>query len=270
MTNPYRIEGPACISFSGGRTSAYMLRQILDAHGGTLPTDVHVTFANTGKERPETLDFVRECGDRWGVLIHWIEYQTDAPKFRDVNHDSAARNGEPFTALVRSRGYLPNPVTRLCTADLKIKPMRRWMSAQGYDHWTVIIGLRYDEPARVAKISAPSRERFTREAPLYRAKVTKADVLAFWAAQPFDLHLQQHEGNCDLCFLKGINKRLRIMRDRPDLAEWWIERERETGGTFRNPDNEPRGYAGAMEIVRHLPMLPGIDDDDSIDCACTD
>ena len=51
MADPYLITGPALISFSGGRTSAYMLKMILDAHGGTLPDDVHVCFANTGKER---------------------------------------------------------------------------------------------------------------------------------------------------------------------------------------------------------------------------
>jgi 3'-phosphoadenosine 5'-phosphosulfate sulfotransferase (PAPS reductase)/FAD synthetase len=65
--NPYKIEGPAVISFSGGRTSAYMLRKVLDAHEGELPPDVFVVFADTGKERPETLDFVRECSKRWGV-----------------------------------------------------------------------------------------------------------------------------------------------------------------------------------------------------------
>ena len=36
MTNPYQIEPPALISFSGGRTSGYMLRQILDAYDGRL------------------------------------------------------------------------------------------------------------------------------------------------------------------------------------------------------------------------------------------
>lgn len=61
----FKIDGPAVISFSGGRTSGLMLRRCLDAG---LQPDVHVLFANTGKERPETLDFVRDCGLNWGVL----------------------------------------------------------------------------------------------------------------------------------------------------------------------------------------------------------
>ena len=70
--NPYKIDGPALISFSGGRTSAYMLYHILQAHGGSLPDDIYVTFANTGKEMPETLDFVHDCGVHWDVKIHWL------------------------------------------------------------------------------------------------------------------------------------------------------------------------------------------------------
>jgi hypothetical protein len=51
--NPYLIEGPALISFSGGRTSAFMLHEILRAFDGALPNNIHITFANTGKERAE-------------------------------------------------------------------------------------------------------------------------------------------------------------------------------------------------------------------------
>ena len=59
--NPYRVPRPAVVSFSGGRTSGYLLKHVLDAYGGQLPGDVSVVFANTGMERPETLDFVDTC-----------------------------------------------------------------------------------------------------------------------------------------------------------------------------------------------------------------
>ena len=39
----YKMTGPALISFSGGRTSGFMLHNILEANGG-LPKDVHVVF----------------------------------------------------------------------------------------------------------------------------------------------------------------------------------------------------------------------------------
>lgn len=151
MINPYFITGPALISFSGGRTSAYMLRQILDAHGGTLPDDVVVTFANTGKEREETLRFVHECETRWGVRVHWLEWRDAKPCYEEVGYNSAARNGEPFAALIAKKNYLPNSVTRFCTTELKIRPMRDFCKALGWKNWTNIIGLRYDEGHRVLK-----------------------------------------------------------------------------------------------------------------------
>lgn len=92
MSDPFRITGPAIISFSGGRTSAYMLHRIIQAHGGTLPDDVIPVFANTGREMPATLDFVRDCSAAWGINVVWLEFtgrRTDG--FQAVNHNSAAR-----------------------------------------------------------------------------------------------------------------------------------------------------------------------------------
>ena len=66
IRNPYRVPRPAVINFSGGRTSAYMLRSIVDAYGGSLPPGIAVIFANTGLERPETLEFVDTCARQLG------------------------------------------------------------------------------------------------------------------------------------------------------------------------------------------------------------
>ena len=53
----FRVEGPAAIQCSFGRTSGYLLWLILQAHGGRLPPDVHVMFENTGKEPLVTLRY---------------------------------------------------------------------------------------------------------------------------------------------------------------------------------------------------------------------
>lgn len=197
----YRIRGPACVSFSGGRTSGYMLARILEAHGGLLPIDVHVLFANTGRERPETLEFVRECGEHWGVDIVWLEYAGDGGRraYREVDYASASRNGEPFEALINHRGAVPNLTSRWCTSELKVNRIRAWMRARGYEHWTDVVGLRADEPRRVTKRRAASDDEVDYALPLADAGVTVDDVRAYWRAQPFDLRVHEGGGNCDAC-----------------------------------------------------------------------
>lgn len=46
--SPYKMSGTTVVSFSGGRSSDYMLRQVLDANDDL--DDLIVTFANTGKQ----------------------------------------------------------------------------------------------------------------------------------------------------------------------------------------------------------------------------
>jgi len=201
VIDPYRLPEPFVISFSGGRTSAYLLRKCLDSYGGRFPADGHVLFANTGKEREETLQFVNECSQRWSVNVHWLEYLEEDPGYTVVNLGTASRRGEPFRKLIQLRKMVPNPVSRICTSELKIRVMKKWMQSHGYQHWTVALGLRRDEPHRVARLQTPLREPFDRAAPLFRAQVTEPMILNWWKSQDFDLQLQTHEGNCDLCFV---------------------------------------------------------------------
>jgi 3'-phosphoadenosine 5'-phosphosulfate sulfotransferase (PAPS reductase)/FAD synthetase len=259
--DPFRIDGPALVSFSGGRTSAYMLWRILQAHGGTLPNDVRVTFANTGKEMPQTLDFVRDCGERWGVEIVWLEYPG-----RVVTYETAARNGEPFAELIRRKKYLPNPVMRFCTQELKIRAMERYAKTLGWTEYDVAIGLRADESSRVARM------RNGKLTPLASAGISKRDVLAFWMAQNFDLALPSvngttPSGNCDLCFLKGAATIQGLIRANPELAGWWIDQERAVGATFRK---DRPSYAAMAKAVREQRNFDFGDRDELVDCFCGD
>lgn len=276
--NPYLITGPALISFSGGRTSAFMLWNILQAHGGKLPNDVVVAFANTGKEREETLRFVHECSIRWGVKVHWLERSDDLPGFTEVGFNSASRSGEPFATLIRKKGFVPNSVTRYCTIELKARVMRDFCRSLGWERWQSVVGLRYDEGHRVLKALARNdsgKERWTSVMPMSRAHHTKRDVLAFWAAQPFDLGLRDYEGNCDLCFLKSRGKLKRLIRDNPSMVDWWKDQEARTSmngerATEAGTRFRPERYADLEREVQTQPFMPGLleDDGEEYDAEC--
>lgn len=285
MGDPFKIDGPALISFSGGRTSGYMLWRILQAHGGTLPEDVKVTFANTGKEMPQTLDFVRDCGERWGVEIVWLQYK-DAEETKDrwerVTYETAARKGEPFDALINRKGYLPNPVMRFCTAELKIRVMRDYARSLGWKNWTNVIGLRADEPGRVAR-ARNNRDPWDNAMPLAVGDVTRRDIQDFWSKQNFDLRLPNINGttpagNCDLCFLKSTNSIIKLLGADPALSDWWVAAEARaktltpTGDGARFRKDRP-SYSRLSEIAatekefsdRQRTMFP---DEARIDCFC--
>lgn len=235
--SPYKMSGTTVVSFSGGRTSAYMLRQVLDSNDDH--SDLIVTFANTGKEHPATLTFVQECSERWGMPIVWLEFRDDEAGFAVVDFASASRAGEPFEALIRKRSYLPNPVTRFCTIDLKIRIIHKYLRSLGLstegDPVDMMTGIRADEPRRVAKIrhrkTTSESKHATMVMPLADAGVGVHDVTEFWKAQPFDLMLptingRTLKGNCDLCFLKGAKQVYSIIASDRKKAEWWARMER--------------------------------------------
>jgi len=212
------------INFSGGRTSAYMTKRLIDEG----LTDYKIVFQNTGKEAEETLIFIDRCSKEWGLTIEWIEYdiiEGDKTKgtFKKVSFETASRKGEPFEKAINyNKGFL-----------------------------------------RVAKIKAS--DRFVKEElelPLYKWKITKAEVLDWWKQQPFDLNITPLYGNCDGCFLKGKGKLLQIAREKPELLDWWAEMEELTGKQFRKEIS----YRQILEKVKSQPDLWS--DDPGFNCFC--
>lgn len=287
--NPYRLPNPSVVSFSGGRTSAYMLHEVIKAFGGKLPAYVRVVFCNTGKEREETLEFVERCSQRWDVPIAWLEYCRSGNASHGtkvVDFQSASRHGEPLDAVISyfrdhraGNGHdpvLPNPVSRFCTAEGKLRASHRHVTQTlRWKEYHDAIGLRFDEPKRVLKMlrqthvvnestlfgligtivrgnSLPAGE--IPVCPLSEAKVTLQDVHDFWQVHPFDLQLRSDEGNCDHCFLKSSAKILRLIRERPDSVDWWIAKEEESGQTFRQ---DRPSYAEMKRIALGVVDGPG-------------
>jgi 3'-phosphoadenosine 5'-phosphosulfate sulfotransferase (PAPS reductase)/FAD synthetase len=258
----FQINYPTVISFSGGRTSAYMLWRVLQANDMKLPNDAKVIFCNTGLEHEGTLSFVGRCQREWNIEIIWLEYANNENKFIQTNYDNASRKGEPFDALTTKRNYLPNPVARFCTAELKILTIERYMKSIGIDDFETMIGIRADEPQRIVKM------RETKLTPLASAGITQMDVQKFWSENNFDLTLQFRNGvtpwgNCTLCFLKGPNQIMSMIAYDPKQAIWWANQEKKIGGTFRS---DRPSYSDMMLYAKEQGDM--FDFSNSISCFC--
>lgn len=230
----YQIpDGNVLISFSGGRTSGYMLHQILQANDG-LPDRAKVIFANTGREMPETLDFVQACSDRWSVPITWVEYfnGNDGDGFASVSRKAAAMDGQPFEQMIVRDKRLPDAVRRFCTRKLKILPAVKYLKSIGWTQWHNAVGIRADEARRIKP--APVKY-ITQWFPLNDAQIRKPDVAEFWgkqnAAFGHDLRLTT-TSNCDGCFLKSEANRAAMWRSHPERMQWWVDMEKRVGGQF--------------------------------------
>jgi 3'-phosphoadenosine 5'-phosphosulfate sulfotransferase (PAPS reductase)/FAD synthetase len=272
LDDPFVITEPTVVSFSGGRTSAYMLWRVLQANNG-LPSDAIVCFANTGKEEEATLKFVNDCSVNWNVPIVWLEYRS-LKEFKKVNFDTASRNGEPFELVIKDRKMLPNVRARFCTEELKVRTIHRYLKSLGWDERFSMVGIRADEQRRAVKM----KSRGAGEEPimpLHQAGIVKADVHNFWSTNLFDLDLplingETIGGNCDLCFLKSLPKILTLVAQNPSRAIWWAKQEEwaktQTDGNANKFRIDRPPYADIHTFVdRQGDMF-----DDSIECFCGD
>ena len=286
--NHYKLNTPTIITFSGGRTPGFLLFKILEAHNGVLPKDCYVVFDNTGKEMPETLEFVNECQNRWNVAINWLEFvpNGEVAGFKEVTNETASRNGEPFESLIdfythrrKQKDYivgnpalLPNPVARYCTRWLKENCNILFMQSKGHSSWDMTLGLRYDEPRRVSSVKNKDTRNRAHKTPLYDDKVTAEIVNNFWRLNNFDLNLpvvnnETIHGNCDLCFLKSNQKMQFLIGENPKRAEWWSKQEERTQTFFRK--NRP-SYKTMINEAKNPTQTSLFDDEDLGDCFCHD
>lgn len=250
----YKLPDNNCvISFSGGRTSGFMLKQIIDYNDG-LPDNAVVCFANTGREMPQTLEFVNDCSVKWDVNIVWLEYdlnEENKPIFKIVDYKSCSKKGEPFDKLIDKHQMLPNPLTRFCTGSLKRDTITKYLRSLGWKKWHNIMGIRTDEKHRCKD---GFQFGFYPHYPMVEANHSLYHVDQFWDKQSFKLNLpvvkgKTIKGNCDLCFLKSESQLASMVRDHPELAQWWIDAEQRIGKSFeRNrPLAEFAGFVNAQQ-----------------------
>jgi hypothetical protein len=208
------------ISFSGGRTSGLMLRRLLDT---VRDTEVVTMFANTSQEDDRTLEFVDRVDREWGAKVVWLEAivhdgHGEGTTHRVVDFATANRAGDVFESAIAKYGIPNKSFPGSCTRELKLRPTTSYLRSIGWGPGTydTAIGIRADEMDRMDSMAEKKRFIY----PLAKSGITKQDVLAFWSAQPFDLQVPEHLGNCTWCWKKSLRKHLTIAIERPEAFDF--------------------------------------------------
>ncbi|MCW7764466.1 phosphoadenosine phosphosulfate reductase family protein [Photorhabdus luminescens] len=206
------------VSFSGGRTSAYLVH--LMEQRRKAGEDVRYVFMDTGCEHPLTYKFIREIVKFWDIPLVILQ--------AEMNPELGASNGytiwepgdiqtrmpvlKPFTDMVKKYGT-PYIGGAFCTDRLKLRPFRDYCNDHfGRGNYQTWIGIRADEPRRLTRKDGVS----------YLADISdfdKQDVLDFWKKQQFDLQIPEHLGNCVFCIKKNSKKLGLACQDEPGLKK---------------------------------------------------
>lgn len=260
------------ISFSGGETSARMLLYILEQRREEF--NIVVVFANTSREREETLLFAHQVDTLIDVDIVWIEAKFEGGKgagYTVTDYDNAKRNGEVFEDCIKAYG-IPNQSYPHCTRELKTQPITRFAKDhfKGEEYYTAI-GIRADEIDRVNGKHKELKYWYPLVSDLY---TTKQHVNLYWKHQPFRLELKGYEGNCDFCWKKSNRKLLTLIIENPSVVDWWNEMEIKYGDYVPPHRNRAdvdgvitffRGNLDASDLVEMSRDSFDLATDDSVD-----
>lgn len=253
------------VSFSGGRSSALMAKRMIgDPYWSRK--NLRFVFSNTGKEKPQTLDFVYRCDIEFGLGVVWLEARVnpvlgEGTTYTIVDYFSASRNGEPFESVTSKYG-IANAAFPHCSRELKRKPINEYAKSVFGNDYVTALGIRADEIKRLKR-----KPEFVY--PLAAWSVTTADVRDFWSNNDFDLQLKDYEGNCDFCWKKSLRKLLTIAKENPEIPNWWHNMEQrysmlqvpgrqENAGSFWNRNNTP---VSDLVKLSQSPFVPATDPD---------
>lgn len=207
------------VSFSGGRTSAYLCHLMKEKFGD----DVDFIFMDTGAEHPMTYRFVRDVVKFWDLPLTVLRVKinpelgkgNDYEVFTPADIQTAKMPAyKPFIDMMEKYGT-PYIGGAFCTDRMKTQPFTKYCNdTYGRGNYETWLGIRDDEPKRLNR-NIKNRK--------YLADISdfdKEDVIDWWKEQPFDLLLDgEHLGNCTFCIKKSVNKIALAARDEVGAAK---------------------------------------------------
>lgn len=210
------------VSFSGGRTSAYLCHLMIEKYGAE---NVDIVYMDTGAEHPKTYEFIKKCVEYFGIELICLQADFNQPlgkghtyKIVDVKDLKQDLVNGPYAQMVKKYGT-PGSASAWCTSRMKEETHDKYCNDKyGKGNYETWLGIRADEPKRLSGINKDNSIRYMAEISDYE----KEDVLNWWASQSFDLEIPEWLGNCVFCFKKSDLKIAAAARDEPELYQEWL------------------------------------------------
>jgi len=205
------------ISFSGGRTSAYLVHLMEQKRKAGEIDNVHYVFMDTGAEHPKTYEFIRNCVEHFGIDLVCLRVNInptlgEANGYDVVQLSACKPDLQPWRDMSQKYGT-PHVHGAFCTQFMKTRPYYKYCDDQfGKDNYISWLGIRVDEGNRLKQ----------KDGMRYLAEISpmeKNDILGWWKQQDFDLEIESEWlGNCVFCLKKGTNRIELARRSEPRMA----------------------------------------------------
>lgn len=248
-------------SISGGKTSAYMAKH--------YPADVEL-FALVTIEaeycKPKDKGLVKYVSDKLGKeFIATAESDKTLIVVRDLEQllgkEIKWLSGETFEQVTRRKNgyFLPNVFNRMCTTEMKMKPIFDYCQGEIGEIVEMQVGFRYDEKERGERNKGNTHfktvvgkhpngnnkwaevEWRTLSFPLIENKETHFEIYK-WAQEsglPFP-----KDSNCVGCFHKPFQQLRKNWDDEPQKMRWFSEMEKKAKAQWK----KDMSYADVKKI----------------------
>lgn len=257
---------PHIVNFSGGVTSWAAAHRVVEKHG---KKDTLLLTANTGSEADDWLSWVEQAAEHLGCELVMV---------RSEKYDSVID-------LAMKRKFLPNPRAGVCSQQLKVLPMVRWLRENAPDDFTQYFGFTWDEIHRLDRMRNKNPERRIEAPLLWEPVMSKREAMLLLSKSglpvPEAYKLGMEHNNClsHGCFRQSRSAWKRLLVVKPEAYKKAEDAEQEfrqkvnnTSTIFRQDTKKEKqaGEAITLEEFRKKQesnmSLPGDWDDGACSC----
>lgn len=203
------------VSFSGGRTSAYLVH-LLKQKELNEGWNIDYLFFDTHAEHPKTYEFIRRCVEHFDLDLKVFSLKINPElgqgnEAEQIGLDQMGWDMSLWYDMTKKYGNT-SVAGAYCTREMKTNLMNKY--TKQFDEYTNWIGIRADEKRRLR--GHPNIRYLAEISPF-----EKHDVIGWWRQMPFDLEIQEHLGNCVFCIKKSVPKIALAIMDEPELFKEW-------------------------------------------------